>query len=385
MPLPRPGVEHVVILVQENHTMDNYFAGLAPWGVNVASHWPVEPNPPTADHPHDRQAYYTWLTKGTARRTSFDTLGVLPYYAYLALTGTLMENHCSGFGTNSIPNHLLLVGGQSPTMQNPPRTDPPQWDLPSLPGVADDARVSWRCYCGPGRHPVSFYVQLRDSPNVVNTDQFVADAQLGDLPALSMVWHTGAANEHPPADVSVGQHAVRAAVDAVVSGGSWDTTVFFLTWDDWGGWDDHVATPNVEHTRDGVQCAYGPRVPLILFGGPVGSVIDPRWCSHVSITKTALQLLGLPPLGVPRVDDDPGLVDLVSDHPVTPPPPPAPAVAPLPPVPQPAPTRHPLPPAPTTASVPTPRCILRDGTTVAPPDDVPVPARFRRLLRCLRH
>jgi phospholipase C len=39
---PHPGVEHVVVLVQENHTMDNYFAGLAPWGVNVAAGWPVE-------------------------------------------------------------------------------------------------------------------------------------------------------------------------------------------------------------------------------------------------------------------------------------------------------------------------------------------------------
>ena len=34
--------------------------------------------------------------------------------------------------------------------------------------------------------------------------------------------------------------------------------MFLLTWDDWGGFDDHVATPNVEHTPDGVQLAYGP-------------------------------------------------------------------------------------------------------------------------------
>ena len=42
----RPNIEHVVILVQENHTMDHYFSGLAPYGVNVATGWPKTPNPP---------------------------------------------------------------------------------------------------------------------------------------------------------------------------------------------------------------------------------------------------------------------------------------------------------------------------------------------------
>ncbi len=46
MPLPPPGtVKHVVIMVQENHTPDNYFGGLAPWGANVVANWPVEPKP----------------------------------------------------------------------------------------------------------------------------------------------------------------------------------------------------------------------------------------------------------------------------------------------------------------------------------------------------
>ena len=56
---------------------------------------------------------------------------------------------------------------------------------------------------------------------------------------------------------------------------------------------------------------YGPRVPLLMFGGRVRKRIDSRWCSHVSIPRTALQLLGLPPSGVPRLDADNGLADLV--------------------------------------------------------------------------
>jgi len=52
--------------------------------------------------------------------------------------------------------------------------------------------------------------------------------------------------------------------------------VFLLSWDDWGGYDDHVVTLNLEHTPDGVQLAYGPRVPLLMFGGPVTAGIDSR-------------------------------------------------------------------------------------------------------------
>jgi len=100
-------------------------------------------------------------------------------------------------------------------------------------------------------------------------------------------------------------------VDAIVPAGLWNTTVFLLTCDDWGGYDDHVVTPNLEHTPDGVQLAYAPRVPLLMFGGPVKPGIDSRWNGHPTIGKTVLDLLGLPPLGVPRLDSAPTLADLV--------------------------------------------------------------------------
>lgn len=365
-------IAHVVVLVQENHTTDNYLSGLAPYGVNVATGWPVTPNPPAQDQPHDRHAYYRWLQSGHATRSQVDTLGVLPFYAYLALTGALLENHCSGFGTNSTPNHLLLVGGQSPTMRNPPRTSPPVWDLPSVPGLAEDHGVSWRCYTASGGYPVSFYAQLQGSANVVATSQFLTDAAAGTLPALSYVWHASPADEHPPADVTIGQGAVWAAVDAVARGGLWDQTVFLLTWDDWGGWDDHVATPNLEHTADGVQCAYGPRVPLLMFGGAVPATIDSRWCSHVSIPKTVMRLLGLPPLGVPRVDDDAGLADLVATTASVPPPPGPGTPITLPAAPSPAKAPRPLPTPPSGPSIPTPEVRLRNDQTLPPPNDVPV-------------
>jgi phospholipase C len=370
-------IEHVVVMVQENHTTDNYFGGLAPYGANVDTGWPVAANPPAHDQPHDRHAYQRWLTKqSTGAHIQFDTAAVLPYYLWLATSGAFLENHCSGFGTNSTPNHLLIVGGQSPTLRNPPRSQPPPvWDMPSLPGHAADHGLTWRAYTGSSGYPVQFYQQLKGSPNIVRSADFRTDAGAGKLPALSMMWHDSPLDEHPVADVTLGQNAVWQAVDAVVAAGRWASTVFLLTWDDWGGYDDHVATPNVEHTPDGVQLAFGSRVPLLMFGGRVRRGIDHRWCSHVTLGKTALQLLGLPPLGVPRLDDDPGLADLVDTSAtakINPSPPPfgTTITPPAPPKPTPAPT--PPPPPPVRHSAPVGPILLRGGSTLPPPNDVPL-------------
>lgn len=378
--VPAGAVKRVVIMVQENHTTDNYFRGLAPWGANVVTDHAICPNPPpqppfSAYYPnHNRQAYFDWLTKGTAEQSQFDTATDLPFYLYLAVTGAFLENHCAGFGTNSTPNHLLLVGGQSPTLGNPPRRSQPVWDLPSLPGLANDNGVAWRCYVPSDHYPMLFYQQVQNSPNILPSTQFAADAKAGRLPALVYLWHESGLDEHPPANITDGMNAIWQCVDGVVQSGGWSETVFLLTWDDWGGFDDHVATPAVEYTPDNVQLAYGPRVPLIMFGGPVKPGIDSRWCSHVSVPKTAIQLLGLPNLGVPRVDNDPGLADLVDAKTQANPPPPAYGTAiKIPAAPQPTPTVHPLPPRPGGPPVPVPKIVLRGGKTMAAPNDVPLP------------
>jgi hypothetical protein len=147
-----------------------------------------------------------------------------------------------------------------------------------------------------------------------------------------------------------------------------------LTWDDWGGYDDHVKAPVLEYTPDNVQLALGPRVPLLIFGGPVKPGIDSRWCSHVSIPKTAIQLLGLPALGVPRLDDDPGLADLVDPAQApTAPPPSFGTTINVPPRPDPPVAPHPPPPPPPGKPAPVSGIILRDGSTLPPPNDAPLP------------
>jgi hypothetical protein len=381
--VPDQVVKRVIILVQENHTTDNYFRALAPWGARVADGWPScadpPPDPPFNRRypPHDRRAYFDWLTgKSQGEHSQFDTGAVLPFYLWLATTGAFLENHCSGFGTNSTPNHLLLVGGQSPTLTNTSGL----WDMPSVPGLAEDHAVSWRCYGSNGYdpeviYPVDFYTQLHGSREVVAISNLLHDIENDwPLPQLVYAWHEDADNEHPPSSVKHGSETIWQVVDAVVQQGAWEETVFMLTWDDWGGFDDHVTTPVTEYTPDNVQLALGPRVPLLMFGGHVKPGIDSRWCSHVSVPKTALQLLGLPKLGVPRLDDDPGLADLVDlEMNPTSPPPPFGSNIKLPTPPDPTPPVQPLPPAPVAQPVPVPRVILRDGSTIDPPNDQPLP------------
>lgn len=370
-------VSRVVVIVQENHTVDSYFRGLAPYGGNVATGWPTASNPPASDQPHDRRAYYEWLTgASTGAHVQFDTVNVLPYYLYLAVTGAFLENHCAGFGTNSTANHLIIVGGQSPTLKNPPRGQNPEWDMPSLPGLAGDHGMTWRAYAGSRDYPVGFYTQLKGSPNVVPSSRFLSDARAGALPSLVMLWHNSPLDEHPPADVTQGMDMVWQSVDAVVRAGGWNETVFMLTWDDWGGYNDHVKTPALEYTPDNVQLAYGPRIPLLMFGGPVRAGIDSRWCGHGSIAKTAIDLLGLPALGVPRVDQALTLADLVDSTGKPSPAPPAYGSSiKIPPAPNPPMKARPLPPPPVTTASPVGAVILRDGSTLPAPDDVPLPRR----------
>jgi phospholipase C len=368
-------VEHVLICVQENHTTDNYFRALAPFGGNVAAGWPLARNPPAHDQPHDRHAYFQWLTgAATAEHSQFDTEADLPYYLYLALTGAFLENHCSGFGTNSTANHLLIVGGQSPTLKNPSRSQPhPGWDLPSLPGLAEEHGTTWRFYAAAGDYPIGFYKQLQGSPNIRPSTDFIGDVQAEGLPALCFLYHDTPLDEHPPANVSEGMNTIWRSIDAIIKAGLWETTVVFLTWDDWGGYDDHVKTPVVEYTPDNVQLAYGPRVPLLVFGGHVKPGIDSRWCSHVSIPKTALDLLGLPPLQVARIDTDFGLADLVDPTLTTSAPPSYGSTLRFPAAPSPPRKPNPLPRPPASKPIATPPVILRDGTTLPPPNDAPLP------------
>jgi phospholipase C len=110
-------------------------------------------------------------------------------------------------------------------------------------------------------NPLPNFVTVHDNGqlgNIREVDKFYEAAATGTLPAISWVTPDWAVGEHPPASIARGQAYVTALVNAIMRGPDWNSTAIFLTWDDWGGFYDHVVPPTVDPN------GYGLRVPAIL-------------------------------------------------------------------------------------------------------------------------
>jgi phospholipase C len=94
--------------------------------------------------------------------------------------------------------------------------------------------------------------------NIVPDTQLFSDAASGSLPAVSWVIPSGDNSEHPFGTISRGQNHVTRVINSIMSGPDWRSTAIFLAWDDWGGFYDHVAPPNVDGQ------GYGLRVPAMV-------------------------------------------------------------------------------------------------------------------------
>ena len=91
--------------------------------------------------------------------------------------------------------------------------------------------------------------------NVTTLGGYFTAAKAGKLPAVSWIDPTGSVSEHPPGLVTAGETYVTKLIDAAMRGPEWKSTAIFLSWDDWGGFYDHVVPPHVDEN------GYGLRVP----------------------------------------------------------------------------------------------------------------------------
>lgn len=292
-------IQHVVIIVKENHSFDNYF-GTFP-GANGDASLARAANPPLSDHDHKHQ---TWVRRNeNPVREQYVEADIPAYFAY-ARQFTLCDRYFTDVAGPSTPNHLMLIAADSPLINNPSRHDPlelqPPFDLPSLPANLEAAGLTWRHY---GGYAFRYLSNLRGHRSNVHSEQFVRDAQAGDLPAVSwlyapeIVHDSDPLSEHPKGNVTDGMNWTVDQVNAVVQGGLWPSTAIFITWDDWGGWFDHVDPPNVEQWTDGTQFRYGSRVGcLVLSPFAKRGHISSELHSHVSLVKFVETTFGLPTL-----------------------------------------------------------------------------------------
>jgi phospholipase C len=87
-------------------------------------------------------------------------------------------------------------------------------------------------------------------------------------------------SEHPPGLVSAGQTYVTGLINAIMQGPDWDSTAIFLSWDDWGGFYDHVVPPAVD------QNGLGLRVPgIVISPYAKQGYVDHQLLSHDTYTR----------------------------------------------------------------------------------------------------
>ena len=114
---PHNPIEHVVIIVKENHTFDNYFGSFP--GVN-GEILPPAPDPPAGGDP--RHDHVAWLERAAhAVKLQYGEKDIPAYFSY-AKQFTLCDNYFTEVASQSEPNHLMLIAAASPIIDNASKT-----------------------------------------------------------------------------------------------------------------------------------------------------------------------------------------------------------------------------------------------------------------------
>jgi phospholipase C len=304
-------IEHYIVLMQQNHTFDNYF-GTYPGADGIPADTCIPMNPskpaktscvkpyhigerPIDDLNHSNNTFLRQYNDGRMdgfvdalnKRNQDGTIALgyyddrdLPYYWNLADEYVLFDRYFSSARAGSVWNRMYWIAGVPGNIEN---RIPPQGfgDLPTIFDRLQERGVSWKFYVynyKPGLNyrtsgllsPLAPQVQwlpllamdrFIDKPElssrIVDLDEYFVDLRNGTLPAVSYVLFLGA-TEHPLTSLELGQQTVRQMLQALMQSSAWDSSAFLLTYDDWGGWYDHVRPPSVD------KYGYGFRVPALL-------------------------------------------------------------------------------------------------------------------------
>ncbi len=196
-----------------------------------------------------------------------------PDYAWTDLTYLLFKNNVSW--------RYYVQTGIQPDCANDQADCPPVAQNAKTPGI-------W--------NPLPYFDTVRQDgqlSNITSVTDFYKAARGGQLPAVSWITPSGQNSEHPPATIRNGQAWTASLINAVMQGPDWDSTVIFLSWDDWGGFYDHVVPPFVD------QNGLGLRVPgLVISPYAKKDFIDHQILSHDSYNVFIEDLF----LGGQRID-----------------------------------------------------------------------------------
>ena len=318
-PAPIP-IKHVVVIVKENHTFDNYFGSFpgADGATSILSTHgmitpPHAPDSTPRDLCHEHSCALTdlagnWESVQDATSNGDDLVYAqygeadIPNYWKYARTFTLGDRFFANVLGPSFPGHTFVLAAQAGwALGNPDNTgvwpywgcDQPQgstltmqdqatcqsqdafpcFDIPSVPDVLP-AGVDWKFY------GTNFYVlpeiwsmfdaisSVRNGDgwsHVVNASEFDSDVANGTLPAVSWLVDQDLDDEHPQVgSVCAGENWTVGHINKLMQSDYWKDTAIVFTMDDFGGWYDHVTPPRQYGCDPSQPYGLGFRLPLIV-------------------------------------------------------------------------------------------------------------------------
>jgi phospholipase C len=334
-------INHILVLMQENRSYDSYFGQLYHEGQPASEVEPTTGNPdPTnpsnppivpfnqtqlcanADLGHSWDQTHQEFAGGAmsgftatnanpddptgARSMGYYDHGQLPFYYQLANTFGIGDRYFASVLSQTFPNRYYLLAGTS--FGHTDNTGPPAggWTQTNIFDRMDAAGITWKIYQSQFAFGALFHtVQAEAATHVFPISQYYADAKAGTLPQVAYLdpIFVGSPNvetdEHPVSNVEVGQKFVYKAVKALEKSPNWSDSAMFLTYDEHGGFYDHV-TPPAAVAPDGIAPMlpagdpypsppnnfdkYGVRVPAIV----ISAWAKPHFVSHVVNDHTSI-------------------------------------------------------------------------------------------------
>ena len=312
---PNTPIEHFIFLMQENHSFDNYF-GTYPGanGIPEGVCMPVNPFDETVtdcvepfrigendvkmdDPAHSASTHEMQFNNGAmdgfvyalTERAQDGRLAMgyyddqdLPYYWNIADNYVLFDNFFSSVAGGSFDNHMFWVAGTTVVPTSEVSEQELLAEVPTIFDQLDAKGVSWKFYVQnydpeltyrtvhlyPFNRasqviwvPLLNFDRFLDNPDlnqhIVDLDQYFDDLVDGTLPNVAFMVPSGP-SEHPPSSLLSGQRFVRTLLQRLMQSEFWESSAFMWSYDDWGGWYDHVPPPSVD------EFGYGFRVPALL-------------------------------------------------------------------------------------------------------------------------
>lgn len=314
-------INHILIACQENRTFDEYFGyypragkyGLPPnysqpdgnGGTVTPDHFFLPfSNSPNHSWQDIHNEWHNGAMNGFYTTDGSDAMGYydgsdLSYYYGLATAFTLCGNYfCSQLGP-STPNRLAQISGTSGG--NTTNTvNRGSLDWPTIVDLLDKYHITWKCYnlgLGTGTsledfNPLVFFKRWQNDPRLnFSDDDYQHDLNNGTLPQVSFLVTEALISEHPPADIQMGQKEMSEIINALIASPLWKSSALFLTYDEGGGYFDHVAPPQVD------AYGLGMRVPMTVVSPWVRrGYVSGQLYEHASILKFIERRFGLPTL-----------------------------------------------------------------------------------------